>query len=211
MIFSHSLLDTYEVCPEQARSTFVTKKYKKTYTVAPGIDIHKAIESRLKGKTPLPEPFAKVETFIKSMSNIGIIECEVPLAVDRALRPVTFWDPTAWFRGKFDAIVRHGRSAFIGDWKTGKVREKADQLERGALLLMASDLAVQEVQGANIWLSTGKVGTSYKFTRRSTLWTKQIVLMETIEKLDPEVPWARRQGPLCSYCPCQDCPNYLGG
>ena len=112
LIFSHTFLDRFETCPEQARGTLVTKKYKVTYAaVGTGEDVHKTIENRIKGKTPLPKSLEKVETFIKSMSNVGIIECEVPLAVDRALRPVTFWDPAAWFRGKFDAVVRHGRSA----------------------------------------------------------------------------------------------------
>ena len=90
------------------------------------------------------------------------------------------------------------------------MREKADQLERGALLLMASDLAVQEVQAANIWLQTGKVGTPYRFTRGTTLWTKQIALMQKIEALDPAVPWERRQSGLCGYCPVADCEHYKG-
>lgn len=211
--FSYSLLSQDDNCPEAARQLFIIKKYKKSYTVQGGIDDHKVLEARLRYQEPLPAPLAKAEPLVASLERNGTPEVEVSLAVNRDLSPTGFWD--GWLRGKYDVITRAVKSAFIGDWKSGKVRESQDQLEIGALLLMATHPQIDTVVGANIWLGlqTPKLGTPFTFKRAENeqRWLKWVRRIQTIERRDPNVEWEKRSGPLCKFCPVQSCLYYKGG
>ena len=212
--FSYSLLDRfYNVCPEQARRDFITKDFKKPFTqVAGGIDAHKVIEQRIKNKTPLPDDAKSAEPCVLAMEQRGPIQAEVSLAIDRHLRPADFWDKSVLLRGKFDAVQETRTTAFIGDWKTGKVREKEDQLELGSLMLMEAKPHLVSVFAANIWLQAGKLGTMFKFDRadKGARWAKWLGKMKKIEELDPSVVWERREGPLCNWCIVSDCVHWKG-
>ena len=212
---SYSSLNTHEICPEQYRLIYLLKDFKKSYTPesGAGVDIHRAAEMRLRYQQPLPASLAKLEPYVASIERAGKPECEVSLGVTRDLKPSGF--SKGYLRGKFDVIVRwpEQRRAFIGDWKSGKIRESSDQLEIGALLLMANDETIDWVTGANIWLQKPGPGTPYKFLRRdlSTTWLKWLKRMETVEKDDPAKEWEKRESALCGWCPVQSCTYYRGG
>ena len=211
--FSYSFLSQDENCPEAARHLFVLRDFKKSWTTEGGIDIHKLLEQRLRYKQPLPETLAKAEPMVTSLERIGTPEVEVSYAVGRDLLPSGFW--SGYLRGKYDVVVRSmgTHSAFIGDWKSGKVRESPDQLELGALLLMANETRIDTVVGANLWLQKSTVGTPYTFkrTEKGPLWAKWLARMNAIEKRDAGVEWEKREGPLCAYCPVKTCTYYRGG
>ena len=212
---SFTSLKQFDDCPEAMRSIYVLKRYKKTYTpaITGGIDEHRALEQRIRYHQLLPEQIARAESLVRSLEQAGKIEVELSLAVARDMTPIGFWD--GWLRGKYDVVTRWSadRRAFIGDWKTGKVREASDQLEIGAMLLMANDPAIDSVTGANLWLQTNSPGIPYTFHRRNleSLWLKWSRRMLTIESTDLSEPWERRESGLCGYCPVQDCPHYRGG
>lgn len=212
MQFSYTVLSCDDTCPEQMRQLYIVKQFKKSYATSQGgIDDHKVLEQRLRYKQPLPPPLAKAEPMVASLEASGTPEVEVSYAVKRDLSPTGFWD--GYLRGKYDVVVRTPTTAFIGDWKSGKVRETADQLEIGALLLMANKPEVDTVVGANLWLQVQKVGTPYTFRRaeNNERWLKWVRRMQVIESRDPNVEWERRDGPLCRYCPVATCVNYRGG
>ena len=215
--FSYSFLSQDITCPEAARHLYVLRDFKNTWTVSDGIDAHKILEQRLKSKQPLPDALAHAEPMVQSLEKYAIepLQVEVSYAVDRNLMPVGFWDRSVFLRGKYDVVVRYPQEhrACIADWKTGRVRESSDQLELGALLLMANDPAVDEVSGCNLWLQSSKVGTPYKFKRleKGPLWAKWLSKIQAIEKRDPQVEWEKREGPLCAYCPVKTCNYYRGG
>lgn len=206
----------YEVCPEQCRRYYVVKDYKKVWAqTVGGTDVHKVIDSRIKNGVVLPPDAAAAEPFIAAMEARGPINSEVSLAVDRHIRPTDFWEnqpaKIPWLRGKFDVVQRAADkiSVFLGDWKTGKIRESPDQVEIGALLIMEKDPSVQTVTGANIWLKEKKLGTPYVFRReeKGERWAKWIGKMKAIEALDPSKVWERRESGLCGWCEVLDCPN----
>jgi hypothetical protein len=215
LIYSYSFLDQDRNCPEAARQLFIIKEFKKTWTVKGGIDDHKELEKRLKYQQPLPAPLAKAEPLVRSLEQSGPVGAEISYAVKRDLTPTSFWDKGAFLRGKYDVVLKwpDKQRAFIGDWKSGKVRESEDQLELGALLLMASEPQVQEVTGVNLWLQVPKLGTPYKFTRpdQGPRWAKWLARINAVEKRDPKVVWEKREGALCSYCPVKVCEHYRGG
>jgi hypothetical protein len=210
---SYSGLSTFDVCPEQYRHLYIIKDYRKTYTVEPGIDAHKAMEQRIRYQQPLPEPLQRVEPLVRSLESSGKVEVELSLAVARDMTRTGFWD--GYLRGKYDVVLRwpEQRRAFIGDWKTGKVRESSDQLEIGAMLLMANDPAIDSVTGANLWVQIMRPGSPYGFSRNriDSLWLKWIKRIQAIEREDPAQVWERRESGLCGYCPVADCPHYHGG
>ena len=213
--FSYSFLSQDENCPEAARHLFVLRDFKKSWTTAEGIDIHKLLEQRLKAKQPLPDALRHAEPMVLSIEKHADkpIEVEVSYAVDRNLQPTGFW--TGYLRGKYDVVVRYPqeRRACILDWKSGKVRESSDQLELGALLLMANDPQIDQVSGVNAWLQKETIGTTYTFkrTEKGPLWAKWLARMNAIEKRDASVEWEKREGPLCAYCPVKTCTYYRGG
>ena len=212
--FSYSFLSEHAHCPEAARHLFVLRDFKKSYTVAGGIDAHKVLETRLKDKTPLPPELAASERYVQSLEARGApVEVELSLAVDRVLQPVDFWSKQAYLRGKYDVRIVSPPRALLGDWKTGKVRESPDQLEIGALLTFANDPRIEEVTGVNIWLAAGKLGTPYVFRRleKGAPWARWIRKMHDIEQKDPAAVWETKPGPLCSYCPVKVCRFYRGG
>lgn len=214
--FSYSFINQDENCPEAARHLFVLRDFKKTWSVDGGIDAHKVLESRLRNKKPLPSEMESAEKFCAAFEKDGLpVEVEVSLAVTHHITPTTFFSPAAWLRGKFDVIKRDRtkRKAFIGDWKTGAVRETDVQLAIGADLLMENDPEIDTVTGANIWLKPGKIGTPFVFTRetKSSRWAPRVKRLREIEARDPTKEWEKRDGPLCRYCPVKVCENYCGG
>lgn len=213
--FSYSFLDQDKNCPEAARHLFVLRDFKKSWTVAGGIDAHKELEKRLRNKKPLPAELQSAEAFCVAFEKDGLpVEVEVSLAVDQYIEPTTFFHPNAYLRGKFDVIKRDRvkGKAFIGDWKTGAVRESDEQLAIGADLLFENDYAIEIVTGANIWLKPSKIGTPYIFTRadKSIRWAPRIKRLREIEARDPSKEWEKREGPLCKFCPVKSCENYQG-
>lgn len=211
--FSYSFLEAFDQCPEKARGTFVTRKYKRKWAAATegGIDAHAALEARLKGKTPLPPFLEGAEPIARSLERAGTVETEVLLGVTEWIKPHNSWG--AWLRGKFDVVVRRAPKAIIADWKTGKVREKEDQVELGALLLMETDPTIEEVTGFNIWLKTGAIGIPYRFHRdgKTARWGRWIAKIRKVEGLDPGIEWEKRPSGLCPWCPISSCEHYRGG
>lgn len=216
MTFSYSFVSQDDNCPEAARHLFVLRDFKKTWSVDGGIDAHRLLEKRLKNKTALPQELSKAEAFCASLENDGRpVESEVAFAVTQHITPTGFFSATAWLRGKFDVIKRNhqARRAFIGDFKTGTVRETDVQLAIGADLLMENDPEIDTVTGTNIWLKPGKIGTPFVFTRetKSSRWAPRVKRLREIEARDPTKGWEKRDGPLCRYCPVKACENYCGG
>lgn len=206
--FSYTNLSAHEQCPEKMRHIYILKDVKVSYaTSQDGIDHHKVLEQRLRYRQPLPQEIAKAEPYVASLEKAGPVEVELSLAVDRALQPSGFW--TGYLRGKYDVVVRwpEQRRAFIGDWKSGKIYEKADQLEIGAMLLIANDPGIDSVIAANLWLQKPGPGIPYHFARRQLepLWVKWSRRMSVIEQADPAMEWEKRDGPLCAYCPVVEC------
>ena len=227
MRFSYSLVNTHdEVCPEQCRETRFTKAYKVEYkAVTEGLDLHKAAENYVKLGAALPEEIADVGPIVAAVRSKlpdAALYTEKQFAIAPNLKPVDYWSVNTWVWGTYDvfAISPDTTQALFIDWKTGKRREKADQLELGALLAFEHYPSLKHVVGMNIWLADrNKLGTPYIFTRTSSEYDRQgrenrwlgwIKRIQAIQKKDPSVPWEKRPGPLCGYCPVKSCEHFRG-
>ena len=225
MIFSYTFLNTYgDICPEMCRRLYVLKDVKKTFSQKQdaGIDAHAVMDRHIRMGDSVPPELEFAAGLVSALRAHAEVSSEVALAVDRALAPGRFlekgsWMP--WLRGKFDAVAL-GRAdgpsadaAALAEWKTGKVRESGDQLEIGALLLMARHPRIQKVTGFNVWVGARRVGQPFTFlrTQAGTLWAKWIRRMQEIEQKDATRAWEKRESPLCAYCPVRECENWMGG
>lgn len=210
--FSHTMISAFDNCPESMRQQYITKKFKRAFTpqITNGVDAHAELDKRVKREATLPPPLQNAEKFVQALERHGAPESEVALGVNHFWEPVSFWD--GWLRGKFDVIVRNHstRKALVGDWKTGKVYEKADQLAIGAHLLMQSDPEIDTVVGMNFWLAADQIGAPYTFTRGDGVTARLTKKLRDIEARKMDVEWEKRQGPLCAYCPVVICQHHRG-
>ena len=132
--FSHSYssLKMYENCPYRYYRQKVVKDVQDVQgeAAAYGEAIHKALELRLRDKTPLPDHLAKFESVCHMIEQKpGVLELEREMTLTESLTPTTWFAKDAWLRSKLDVLVVDGDKATILDWKTGKRRPDPEQLD----------------------------------------------------------------------------------
>ena len=79
--------------------------FKETEAIRHGNEVHKALELRLKDKTPLPAKYAQYESMVAKLDKPGVF-VEAEYALTRNLEPCGWWDKSCWVRGKVDAGVK---------------------------------------------------------------------------------------------------------
>lgn len=142
--WSYTALQDYENCPH----AYATKRVYKTVKDEMGPEalwgnkVHKFLEHRLANKVPLPDlldPYTgrnvqeleKWPRAIESQLKEGDeIKCEIKMCLTKEFKPTTFFAKDAWCRGIIDVMVLKdmGTTAYLYDWKTGKVKTDPTQL-----------------------------------------------------------------------------------
>jgi hypothetical protein len=210
--WSYSSLEKFENCPKQWYHRYILKeKEPDTVHTQYGTMVHTDLENRLRNKTPLENELRRYEPLVSSIEESGEggeLYVELPLALDKDFKPVGFWDSSVWGRGKLDVGVKKGPKMWLGDWKTGKVREKAFQVSIFAAFLFKMFLDLEEIHANNIWLQPGRIGESYKYTRSSSehpLWTEIVRKIGRVELAAERGRFDPKQSGLCAYCPVKSC------
>lgn len=207
MIFAHTNLASFELCPKQFQHKYVLKDLPKeapSPALLEGRNAHQAFEDRLKNLTPLPKAFASYEPYCLVLEPYKP-QPEMSLAMTIDGQPTGFWDKGAWLRGKIDLPLVQEPNAVLLDWKTGKKREDPDELEIFGLLFRANFPLVKQVSGYYIWLKEGKVGQMHdlsSFAEKFEQVRKRTERVEAAIKADffpPIESWA------CSFCPVRTC------
>ena len=116
--WSYSSLADFEGCPKRYKLIRIDKvvPFKETDAIRHGNEVHKALELRLKDKTPLPAKYAQYESMVAKLDKPGVF-VEAEYALTRNLEPCGWWDKSCWVRGKVDAGVRAKDKVLIVDWK----------------------------------------------------------------------------------------------
>jgi hypothetical protein len=81
---------------------------------------------------------------------------EYQMAIRRDKSPCGWFDNDVWLRSIADVLVIDDPTAFVFDWKTGKVRENPTQLKLFAAMVM-SHLPVNTVKTCYVWLQYEQV------------------------------------------------------
>ena len=213
--WSYTHIDTFDNCPHQYHWKFIEKnKEPATEEMLEGRRVHDALEKRVAANVVLPRPYTKWDPLAQSIVNMarntgGEIRTEMKVGVDRDLKPCDFFGKNVYARGALDVAVLWPKAMFIGDWKTGKTREKDFQVKIFAFFGFLTFPKVDKITACNIWLPTGKIGEPYNYDRAdlSRIWSEiylKLVAMETAAAKDE---WVKRQSPLCAFCPVLSCEN----
>jgi hypothetical protein len=209
---SYSSVKDYEGCARRYHEVRILKKFKSKDTEATlyGTAVHKAFEDYIKDGTPLPANFAHYKPFVEPLAaHPGDIRCEERMAIRVDFSPCGFFDKDVWFRGIPDylAISKSGKTALVGDYKTGKSSRYADtaQLELMAAMVMLHHPTVQKVKGALLFVVVGDIiKAEYKRTQLPEILSKWAGRAGAIEKAVDVGVWNPRPSALCKFCPLSE-------
>jgi CRISPR/Cas system-associated exonuclease Cas4 (RecB family) len=213
LIFTYTMINTYDICPHQMYRRYVKKdlKFVETPEMRFGNEVHSAFEYRMGGK-PLPlnmqiwEPIASAIADRKPRT-------EQQLAIDDNGKPAEYegkGTAKPFFRGKNDLTLLNGTKALLLDIKTGKKREDPNELETNAMLIHAHNPHLTEIKGAYVWLKEGTIGQTHELSDTQSTWARVNNKAEEIEDCMATNQWAKKKGPLCGYCNVIDCENRVG-
>lgn len=175
-----------------------------------GRAVHDALDQRIKGK-PLPAVYMRfspmAESIVAAVEGGIKVYSELKMGLTRGMEACGFWDDTVWGRGAADVILKKDTTAMIFDWKTGKKREKEDQLFILALFTFKHFPAVETITGMNLWLEPGDIGRPYKLSRSNApkLWEGVLTRIQAVEKAYETKQWPEKPSGLCGYCPVKSC------
>lgn len=209
-VWSYSAIECFDPalggCPEKFHHKYVLKDLPpevKTPEQQRGINDHAAVELAAQERRPVNAMLAS----ILRMAEGKDLVTEHKLGVTSSLAPTGFWAADVWGRGVVDIGVIGATSAFLGDWKTGKVKEKPLQGEIFSLMGFVHYPAVQEITFANLWLKTMKPGQPRTY-QRADLPRLLATAMEKVRPIETAIEtdsYPMRPGPLCGWCPVLTC------
>lgn len=213
MIFTYTLLNTWDICPHQCARRYIIKDlpFEKTEAMEEGSRVHKAMEERIRRKIPLPADLQVHEPLVAPLDRVHP-RPEQKLGVNYAGRAVDFFGPDVWLRGVLDApFLLATDTAVLIDWKFGKPREDSFELEIGAVLFQAHEPMVTKIFGQFVWLKEGRRGKVHDCSDTRRTWARVQAMAVEIEDASKTGDFIKTPGPLCNWCPVTDCQhNKLG-
>lgn len=215
--WSYTALDMFDNCPRQFEWRFILKnKEPPSKEMAEGRACHEALEKRIANNTPLIDRYASHEPLMQSLQRAGQqlgaeIRTELKLAITREMKPTEYFAKDVWGRSALDISVFYPAPnpdlVFIGDYKTGKLREKDFQMKVMTIFTFLHYPTATRVDAANIWLQTNKVGKRYRFYKEDfpKMWSEVFIKLAAMENAVAAAKFPPRQSPLCGWCPVKTC------
>lgn len=207
LAWSHSRRKDYVKCPRMFQHRYILKTfpYVQSPQAARGEAYHSALERRVRSGVPLPAEMAQHEPMAASLVRAaGQTYCEYEMAVDKHLAPCGYKDWTnAWCRADTDILKVGEKSAFAGDYKTGKVSRDEDQLKLNALLLFAHMPDLERVTTAYFWLDYNVPPSTKTYYRQEVTYLWETLMPEVREMQESYVRDHYPAKPSkfgCGYC-----------
>jgi len=206
MIWSYLVIEVWQICPEQYAHKYVWKdmpKLPKTPEQQKGIELHERFDKA----TTARQPISPMQASVLKAAELNTLVTEKHLGITADLKPCEFWDKNAWGRGIIDVGIIGTRRGWLGDWKTGKVKEKPLQLEIFALMGFVHWPHLTSITTCNLWIKAGKPGVARTFTQDDKPGLLATVLKPVNEMVRAEETdtFPRRPGPLCGWCDALNC------
>jgi len=225
MPISFSRLSTFESCPQKFEYLYVLKNVQDLGSVHTeyGTRVHEGLEAY--GKA-LQDTTAKAEAIIalegahgesakwfslvrKLVSRTGDKYFEHQMSLNADKQPCDWFAEDVWLRGIADVLIVDGDTAYLFDWKTGKVKDDPSQMMIFALMTMTHFPEVQKVKTCFVWLAHSQ-STSSIYTRRMLphLWTALGPRFDRVQEAVELGVFTAKPSPLCKWCAAKDiCPN----
>lgn len=204
--WSYSSLTAFEMCPRRYYHTKIAKDVIEPQNTSAqwGDTVHKALEARIKTKSPLPPGMEKWESIAaKFDSPKGRVFTEKQICLNQQFRETGWFSKDAWLRGVIDVGVDAGPKMYMADWKTGKRSTDNKQLMLFAALAFETFPYVNRVKTQFIWLKENKVD-SKDFNREDLplIWQEFLPRVSRIEKAIDDDKWPPKPSGLCKgWCP----------
>lgn len=205
LVGSYTLLSTFERCKRQAQHRYVLKDTPFTPTEAStwGNRVHEAMENALKrGDLKLPQDMLAYERHLPPLKGS---KAELKLGVRENWSPCGFFDSDVFFRTKIDVVMQAGATAAIVDWKTGKRREDADELEINAALLKAHHPELEKITGWYVWLKDDALGKEHDLSGAAGKQAEISRRMSVVRQSEQMNYWPPTENALCGWCDVRGC------
>lgn len=214
--WSYTHLNDYDICPHRYVHKHVLKDVPKETTEAltKGNAVHSALEHRISRRTALPANMIALEPTMATLAALPTVDVEAKLGITAEGTQTGFFHANVWGRGKIDvySVDVLKKVAYIGDYKTGKVREDPFELEIQALLLTARYGQLKRIIAQYIWIKEtpegyqlDKLGVPYELSDVSKTWDKISKRVSEMEHRLKMERWDKQEGPLCKWCPVKTC------
>jgi hypothetical protein len=176
---SYTSISTYDTCPKQYYAKYVSKevKFQPTEATLYGDRMHKAMEFRLRDKTPLPPEFLGLESVAAAVEAMpGTLLVEESFAITREGENTTFFGSNVWLRGKGDATIFNAAKASLAvfDWKTGKPVKDELQLHIMTALAKRRYPQAETIRTAFVYTKTGEI-------------EKEVIRSETVPEIEQNI------------------------
>lgn len=213
--WSYSRWSTWAKCPAMFKYRHIDKLPEPpSPALEKGRKLHDDIAGWLDGKTDQrPDALRNFTTLadgLKQMPAEGRI-AEKQIALDRELRPVSWFGRNAWFRAAYDVLLPGDKEAQGVDWKSGRrYATYTDQQQIFALGAFWSQPGLEEFTGHWVYLDSAEVD-SVTFTRDQAfgpscdpaaneglhgLWMANVAMMEADRSFRPTP-----SKDSCRFCP----------
>jgi RecB family exonuclease len=213
---SYSRLSVFEQCEARFDYQYVSKRVQDQPNEASayGDRVHKVLEAYGRGNTPqgieAEQTLAKWGSLVdRIVSRPGDKLFEHQMAVNKELQPVDWFAKDVWIRGIADVLIVNEDTAYVLDYKSGKVKENPTQLQLFAAMVMWHFPQVNTVHTSFIWLVYNQM-TNAKYERRylGALWNALKPRFEKVQDVVDLGVFKTKPGPLCPWCPAKDiCPD----
>jgi len=211
--WSYSSLDQFESCNKKYYHLRVLKDFKAepSDAMVEGREIHDALYKHVCKGVPLPVPLRPYETMAKKFIDFkGDKHGEMKLALNNKFQPVTFFAKDVWVRAVLDLVLVKGNTAYIIDWKTGKLKEGFDQLRLAAAVLSRYMPEVDKFKIAYVWLKDRKITASEVYKKEmKAVWMEYLPRIKNIERAMKTTTFPANSTPLCGWCPINTCPHWV--
>lgn len=211
--WSFSALDTYEVCHKKYYHLKVAKDFKDSDNDAAkdGKFIHQAMYERVINGVALPVQLRQHEkTAAKFADAVGEKTGEMKLALNQAFEPRDFFARDVWVRAVLDLLIVRGDTAILVDWKTGKKKERWDQLHLSAAVLSRYMPEIKHFKLVFAWLKDSEFSVSIlEKEELKGVWIKLLPRVKAITDAIKTTDFPAMPSGLCGWCPVTSCPHHV--
>jgi hypothetical protein len=217
MNWSLSKLGTFTKCRRRFLYAYIQQRPgAKGAAAQRGVDQHAIIEDYFLGKTDsLPSDLGHYKEWFDSL-RLLTHNAELQLALLEGWLPAAWEDPKAWWKGVLDLLVRREGTAWLFDWKTGKIYpDHLDQKKLYAIAVFISYPDIQEIIAHHVYLDLLKQ-TKDIFQREQLpalikyFDGKLVPYMAAMDSYkrgdDPDSFFVTNPSYLCNYCPYSKAP-----
>lgn len=211
---SYSRVNTYQTCPLQFEYLYVNRNVKvvESEQMLYGSRVHEQLEKygKTRDEGQLTTESRKWKGLVDSiLRQKGDIHWEYQMSITQDLEPCGWFDKEVWLRGIADVLVINGDTAYVLDWKTGKVRDNPQQLQLFACMVMLMFPEVQTVRTAFVWLVHDLVtDVIYKRSMFDVMWKNLMIQFDQVEEAVRLGVFEPRPSRLCNWCAAKDVCSY---